>query len=198
MSTGIQIKVDDKDVNKRLAEAHEAADNLQPLFNKIGGALVTRTQSNFQTETSPDGTKWPSLKPRTAAKRIGSGSRGYENILRVKNRLYKSIGYQADPASAAIGTNVIYAAIHNMGGEINQAERQHTIYQRYNEKTDTLNQRFVKRGRSNFARDVRIKARTIKIPAREFLGFAEGDRNEVLRIATEHFASEGGFEGAPQ
>lgn len=195
MSDAIQIKVDDKDVLKRLGELQEAAGNMQPLYEKAGAALLFRTQRRFETETAPDGTKWPRLSPRTAAKRIGTGRRGYENMLRVKNRLYQSVIYQTDAASAVVGTNVIYAAIQNLGGEIKQPERQHTIYQRYNEKTDTLDPRFVKRSRSNFARDVQMKAHTVKIPAREFLGFAEGDRNEVLRIAAEHFAAVTGVEG---
>lgn len=195
MDNGIQIKVDDKDVLKRLGELHDAASNMQPLYEKIGAGLLFRTQRNFETETAPDGTKWPRLKPRTAAQRIGSGRRGYENMLRVKNRLFQSVTYQADAASAVVGTNVIYAAIHNMGGEIKQPERKHTIYQRYDQKTDTLNPRFVKRSRSNFARDVTMKAHTINMPAREFLGFADGDRNEVLRIAAEHFAAAAGNGG---
>ncbi|PRD45340.1 phage virion morphogenesis protein [Phyllobacterium phragmitis] len=185
-------------VKKRLDQAHEAADDLQPLYEKIGGAMVFRTQRRFETETDPAGKKWPRLKPRTAAKRIGSGRRGYENMLRVKLRLYQSITYQADATSVATGTNVIYAAIQNLGGEIKQAERQHTIYQKYNEKTDTLAPRFVKRSRSNYARDVTIKARTIKIPAREFLGFGDGDRKEVLSVTEGHFRTEGGFEGGNQ
>lgn len=196
MDKGIQIKVDDKVVLQRLDELQASAANLQPLFEKISTALLVRTQQNIQNETTPVGAKWPRLKPRTAARRIGTGRRGYDHMLRDRGRLYGSLETRSDAFSATIGTNSIYAAIHNMGGEINKPERQHTIYQRYNERTDTLNPRFVKRGRSNFARDVKIKAHKIKMPAREFLGFAEGDRKTVLAIAAEHFAAATGVEGA--
>lgn len=196
MDKGIQIKVDDKVVLQRLGELQATTANLQPLFKKISSALLGRTQQNIQNEAAPDGTKWPGLKPRTAARRIGTGRRGYDHMLRNRGYLYGSLVSRSDANSATIGTNVIYAAIHNMGGEINMPERQHTIYQRYNERTDTLNPRFVKRSGSNFARDVKIKAHKVKIPAREFLGFAEGDRKTVLAIAAEHFASSAGMEGA--
>ncbi len=198
MAEGIQIRFDDKDVIQRLDKAHEASENLHPLFEKISAAIKLRTQDRFETETAPDGKKWPGLKPRTANRRIGSGRRGYDHMLRVRSRLYSSIVSQSDATSAVVGTNLDYAAIHNLGGEIKKAERQSTIYQRYNEKTDILNQRFVKKGKSNFARDVTIGAHTIKIPAREFLGFGADDRADVLKITEEHFREEGGFDGASQ
>src|SRR5690606_18638560 len=190
--SGVNIEIRDKDVTQRLNVLSDAADDLQPLYEEIGAAMVFRTQRRFETETDTKGQKWPRLKPRTAAKRIGSGRRGYDNMLSVKNRLYQSIGYQADASGASIGTNVIYAAIQNLGGEVKKAARQHTIYQRYNEKTDTLDQRFVKKSRSNFARDVAIGAHTINIPAREFLGIGEDDRTEIFSIVEEHFDIGGG------
>lgn len=198
MAEGIQIRFDDKDVIQRLDKAHEASDHLHPLFEKISATMKLRTQGRFETETDPDGKKWPGLKPRTANRRIGSGRRGYDHMLRVRNSLYNSIVSSSDDTSAVVGTNLKYAAIHNLGGEIEKAARQSTVYQRYNEKTDVLNQRFVKKSKSNFARDVTIGAHTIKIPAREFLGFGAGDRTEVMKIIEEHFREEDGFDGASQ
>ena len=154
-------------------------------MNAIGAYLVTATQQRFEREQGPDGMPWQRLSPRTANKRIGKTRRGYEHILRIKNRLYSSLKYQADAASLAVGTNVDYAAIQQLGGTIKKPARQQTIYQRYNPKTGDLDQRFVKRSRSNFARDVDVAAHSITIPARPYLGISDEDRAEILEIVAD-------------
>ncbi|TFF20538.1 phage virion morphogenesis protein [Jiella endophytica] len=191
-AAGIRITVDDAAVMGALSrlETRERGDAM----NAIGAYLVTATQQRFEREQGPDGKPWQRLSPRTANKRIGRSRRGYEHILRVKSRLYSSITYRADAASLAVGTNVKYAAIQQLGGTMEQSARRQTIYQRYDPKSGEIDQRFVKRSRSNFAREVDVKAHTITIPARPYLGISDEDRAELLEIIadTERRALGGG------
>lgn len=189
---GIRIVVVDAVVMSELSRLEQR--DRSDAMHAIGGYLVTATQQRFEREQGPDGRPWQQLSPRTANKRIGKTRRGYDHILRVKNRLYSSVTYRAAADSLAVGTNVAYAAIQHEGGVIKQPARRQTIHQRYDPKSDTLDQRFVKRSRSNFARDVDVKAHEITIPPRPYLGISDEDRAEILQIVadTERRALSGG------
>lgn len=189
---GIRITVDDSAVLAGLSRLEQR--DRSDAMHAIGAYLVTATQLRFEREQGPDGRSWQRLSPRTANKRIGKSRRGYDHILRVKNRLYSSVTYRAAPESLAVGTNVAYAAIQHEGGVIRQPARRQTIFQRYEPKSDTLDQGFVKRSRSNFARDVDVAAHEITIPSRPYLGISDEDRAEILQIVadTERRALSGG------
>ena len=191
---GIRIGISDAAVLTALARLESATEHRASAENAIGAYLVTSTQRRFETEIGPDGVPWKRLSPRTANKRIGRRRRGFENILRVSRRLEQSVVYAVDDHDIAVGSNVVYAAIQHLGGEIEQPERQQTIFQNYDAKSDTFDQRFRKPSRSNFARDVTVKAHTITIPGRPYLGIDEADRKEILAIIEDHFRSEGGLQ----
>lgn len=187
---GIRIEIDAGEVDARLSDLAAQAENLQPLMDAIGAYMVQATQRRFERETGPDGQKWPRLSPRTAEKRIGGSRRGYDHMLRVKTRLYSSIVYEADPGKVAIGSNMVYAAIQQLGGTVKIAEREQDIYQNYNAKTDTFDPRFRKRAKSNFSRRVKVGAHTITIPARPYLGVDADDRAEIAALVNDHFGIE--------
>ncbi|TCP88920.1 phage virion morphogenesis protein [Rhizobium sp. PP-CC-2G-626] len=191
---GIQVRVDDEQVFHALDRIEKATENRLDAENAIAGYLVTSTQRRFEKSVDPDGKPWKRLKPRTAAKRINGAPRGYDNILRVTRRLEQSIFSQVEDHEIRIGTNVVYAAIHHLGGTIEMPERDQTIYQHYDKKTDTFDQRFRKRGRSNFARDVKVGAHKIVMPARPYLGIDDADRKEITAIVEDHFAKQGGVQ----
>ena len=180
---GIRIVVDDAVVMSALSrlETRDRSDAM----HAIGAYLVTATQQRFEREQGPDGKPWQRLSPRTANKRIGKRRRGYNNILRLSLNLSGNINYDADGKQVAVGTNVPYAAIQHLGGVIKQPARRQTIHQRYDAKSDTLDQRFVKRSRSNFARDVDVAAHEITIPSRPYLGISDEDRAEILEIVAD-------------
>lgn len=196
MAEGIKITISEAPILAALDKLAAATDNRREAEDAIGAYLVTSTQRRFEKQTDPDGKPWRALSPRTAARRIGSGRRGYENILRVRGRLQQSIVYAIDDAEHEIawGSNVVYAAIQDQGGEIEQAERQQTIYQNYDARTDTFDPKFRTKRRSNFARDVTVKAHTVKIPARPYMGLDDDDRKEILAIIDNFYRTEGGLQ----
>ncbi|QIO60685.1 phage virion morphogenesis protein [Rhizobium leguminosarum] len=191
---GIRITVSDAPILAALDRLEAATDNRSQAEDAIGAYLVTSTQRRFEREIGPDGQPWRRLSARTANRRIGTGRRGYENILRVTRRLEQSFVFATENHEIAWGSNVVYAAIQDQGGEIEQPERQQTIYQNYDAKTDTFDPKFRTKRRSNFARDVKVKAHTVTIPGRPYLGIDDADRKEILAIIEDHYRTEGGLQ----
>jgi len=191
MADGLQLVIDDADVRAGLNRIAEAGGDIRPAQEDIGAYLVTSTQRRFERETAPDGAKWKRLSPRTAEKRIKGRRRGYDNILRVSRRLEQSIFEEVDAEGVRVGSNVVYAAIHQEGGTIEMPARTQTIYQNYDARRDHFDPRFRSPRRSNFARDVNVKAHSVTIPARPYLGLDDADRAEILEIIEEHFRQTG-------
>lgn len=191
---GIRIAISDQAVMAALDKLDAASDNRARAEHAIGAYFVTSTQRRFERQAGPDGKPWQRLSPRTANRRIGKGRRGYDNILRVTRRLEQSIIYAVDDHEIAWGSNVVYAAIQHLGGEIEQPERQQTIHQHYDAKTDTFDPKFRTKRRANFSRDVTVAAHKVEIPARPYLGIDDADRREILAIIEDHYRTEGGLQ----
>ena len=183
------------DVDATLDRVDRVARDPSPIMSEISGYLVTATQRHIERERGPDGARWPGLSPRTAEKRIGRRRRGYRTMLRVTNRLYQSISGDHGPDFAAVGTNLPQAALLHFGGEVRQEARRQTIYQHYDERTDTFDPLFRTRRRSNFARDVDVAAHTITVPARPYIYVDDDDAAEIEHIAEDGFRREAGLEG---
>lgn len=99
------LELDLKDLNAQIS-ALLAPQKTRPLLDSIGRTLRTDVQFNFKRQAGPDGQPW---KPT---------HRGGQ-ILRDSGRLLRSIDYRVESDSEVrIGTNVVYARIHNFGGTI--------------------------------------------------------------------------------
>ncbi|SDA39153.1 phage virion morphogenesis protein [Mesorhizobium qingshengii] len=183
---GIQLRLVDQAVLATLDRIEHLAAKPGAIMSAIAAYLVTATQRHFERETGPNG-KWQKLSPRTAAKRSGRGTRGYGHMLRVTNRLYSSITGEATDTEAAVGTNLLYAAIQQLGGEANIPAREQDLHFG---KTNR-GRRFVKasRKRKETVR-VSIGAHSISIPARPYLYVDQADQAEILQIAEDAFRAE--------
>jgi phage virion morphogenesis protein len=91
-------------IEQRLGRLAALDGQLTPLMDEIAQALLASTQRRFEDEAGPDGTAWAQTK------RGGS-------ILRDQGHLYQSLTPEADGHSAAVGSNLVYARIHQLGGE---------------------------------------------------------------------------------
>ncbi|EPB9486906.1 MULTISPECIES: phage virion morphogenesis protein [Citrobacter] len=101
----VTITINDKSLRQSLSALDLAATDLSPVMRKIAGTLLTETQLNFLDEGRPG---WiPSL---AAEERDGQ-------TLQQTGRLMGSIDTDYDDRQAAVGTNVVYGAIHQFGGE---------------------------------------------------------------------------------
>ena len=113
MSEPIEIKLDNKEVESRLLDLAKRSENLRPLMKNIAGIFAYSTEENFANEGRP---KWVDLAESTKKKR--QKTRHYPGqILQVTGQLASSISTHYDEDSAVIGSNLDYAAIHQLGGQ---------------------------------------------------------------------------------
>ena len=109
----IEIKIDNKKVEKALLEIAQKTSNLRPLMKNIAGIMADSTEENFKEEGRP---KWKDLSEKTKTARKKTGHYPGQ-ILQVSGQLALSVTTQYDDTSAIIGSNKIYAAIQQLGGQ---------------------------------------------------------------------------------
>ena len=110
----IEIKIDNKEVNRKLLDLATRGENLRPLMKNIAGIFASATEENFKNEGRPD--KWTELSEATKKQRTKQ-KKWPGQILQVSGQLASSISTQYDDESAIIGSNLDYAAIHQLGGQ---------------------------------------------------------------------------------
>lgn len=109
----IEIKINNKEVEEALREVAKKTEDLRPLMKNIAGIMADSTEENFKEEGRPD--KWKELAEATIKQRKKTGH--YPGrILQVEGLLASSITTHYDNDSAVIGSNLDYAAIHQLGG----------------------------------------------------------------------------------
>lgn len=167
--------INDLEVQSALAKLAQQVRNKDPVLDAIGGELLKRVQLNFRNSQSPEGVPWAPLKKRAGKPLLNT------------TRLRNSITCEVNGDSVNIGTNVIYAAVHNFGGDIQHAARSQQAY--FKKGKDGITNKFVKKNRSNFSQWVTIGAHSVTIPARPFLptnGLPDPWRNSILKIIQRH------------
>lgn len=193
---GVSFHLDDSLAQDILSRIERAASRPTGAMHAIGAHFVMSAQRNIETETAPDGSKWPPLSPRTANQRVGrrGARRGYDHMLRVTNRLYASISYVATDRSMEWGSNVEYARVHQLGGVIQMPARQGKVtLKSIRRKGGGIRSRFARAGtKGSETRDVEIRAHQVRIPARPYLGISPFDRDEVPEVVAVYLRSEVG------
>lgn len=160
----------------------QRAQNPQGLFDNIGISLVTSTQHRFEVGVGPDGSPWP-----PSLRAIAEGGK----TLLLSGRLMRSVTYRASAAGVEVGTNTIYAAIHQLGGVIHQAARSASVHFKKNKRTGARLPGFRKAKGADETRAVNIGAREIHMPARPFVGLDDDDNREIIQISEDWLAGEG-------
>ena len=114
MSNPIKIKIDNNAGNEKLLEIAQKSENLRPLMKNIAGIFAYSTEENFKNEGRPD--KWTELSESTIKQRTKK-KQWPGMILQVSGQLASSVNTYYDNDSAVIGSNLEYAAIHQLGGQ---------------------------------------------------------------------------------
>lgn len=158
-----------------------AVANASPVMNQISGIMWDAVEENFAQQGRP---RWLGLAPSTLqartgrelAKRGGIHKTGAWSIklgqrvarsgrlLQASGRLASSIVPSHGPTSATVGTNVVYAAIHQFGG----TTKPHVIEPRF-KKALAFGGIFAKR----------VNHPGSRIPARPFLVLTDGDERLI-------------------
>ncbi|WGV98828.1 phage virion morphogenesis protein [Vibrio sp. YMD68] len=80
----------------------------QDMLDEMGAAMVNQTILRFNSERGPDGISWiPSIRAMLEGGKT----------LQDSGRLRHSITHNTLPSSVEWGSNVVYAAIHQLGGK---------------------------------------------------------------------------------
>lgn len=110
----IEIEFDNKEVHKKLLNLAKKTENLRPLMKNIAGIFAYLAEENFKEEGRPD--KWLDLAESTKKQRTKK-RKWPGQILQVEGKLAASVNTFYDNDSAVIGSNLDYAAIHQLGGQ---------------------------------------------------------------------------------
>ena len=119
-----------KKIARKLQASMPNSHTQHTIMRRVASYILDETTQNFEQEQTPDGTRWQSLSPRTLLARAGKNpytKKGHlrnsaaarmsgAKILRNKGRLLRSIHSEHSATHAEVGTNLIYAAIHQFGG----------------------------------------------------------------------------------
>lgn len=176
MTVSIEISLEEAETQARLQALIERMDNRQPFFSAVGQLLEDAARRRIiETKQGPDGRAWTPLRPRTIKAREKRGQTPIE-ILRSNSKrksgspLVGSIGFDATAEEVRVGATPDYAAIHQLGGTINKAAGTRWMAGR----------RFARRADAPDGRDVAMKAHTITIPARPYLGVSKEDEEDIF------------------
>jgi phage virion morphogenesis protein len=146
----------------------------------IAELVKSSIKKNFATGAAPDGTPWLPLKrPRQGKRHKGSSAQPLRDTGLLMASVTSAGPHHLETIGSnflEIGTNLVYAGVHQFGATINQAERhRRKPWVFTNEQGATI-----------FTR--RIRAHTVRLPARPFLGFSDElvqDISDVLGEALE-------------
>lgn len=133
MTEPIEIKLDNKDVESKLLDLAKRSENLRPLMKNIAGIFAYSTEENFKEEGRPD--KWTDLAESTKKQRTKTGHYPGQ-ILQVSGQLASSVSTAYDGNSAVIGSNLAYAAIHQLGGQAGKNKKTTISARSYLKLTD--------------------------------------------------------------
>lgn len=115
---GVSLAIDTADlqeIDAALAEALEKASQTRGLMENIAGILETSAVQRFEEQRGPNGEPWE----KSQAARDRGGLTLVDNAI-----LMGSITSRASDAEAEVGSNVVYARIHQLGG---RAGRGHSM-----------------------------------------------------------------------
>lgn len=100
--------------------ASRSASAKTVLMAEIGEALVSGTIDRFTKGEDPEGHTW---EPSGRAWAEGVDDGGFGKTLVDTARLRNSIDYAAAPDALAVGSNVVYARVHQLGGKAGRGRK---------------------------------------------------------------------------
>lgn len=145
----IEIRVDTSSIHDAFEALVRGLRNTSPLMQEVGDVMLTAVSENFLQGGRP---KWLGKWDGTPSKLQDTG------------HLRDSISRAFDDTSAVVGTNVIYAGIHQFGGTIRPKKA----------KALRFNGRFVAK---------------VEMPARPFLKLDESDFQEIEYVGQQYLQS---------
>jgi len=107
----ITAVVDDKAVRIGLGELRAGISDRASMLRIVGDLMRSSIATTFREEGSPAGS-WPALALSTKRNKKYKGA---HKLLVLSGRLFGSFTYATDGDTLTIGTNVVYAGVHQFG-----------------------------------------------------------------------------------
>lgn len=174
MGISITVTINAAQVRQAFNRLTLLMSDTTPVMRAIGTGLIAGTHDRFQMGVSPEGAPWKKLTPQYAMTKRGAG------ILResaMAGGLMGSIAMEAGRDQVAVGSNKIYAAVHQFGATITPKSGQYLV--------------FWMGGRL-------IKARSVTIPERPYLGVSSDDQVMIGDVVTGFLSRALGQGGRPR
>jgi len=112
MSVQLVINIEDHAVKEKLIGLTRNAQDLSPVFRSFGEYMIRSIGKNFREGGRPG--KWEE------SQRVKES--GGKTLIKTR-RLQNSITYKTDKTSLTLGSNVIYARIHQLGGQAGRGRK---------------------------------------------------------------------------
>ncbi|PHY20813.1 phage virion morphogenesis protein [Caulobacter sp. BP25] len=158
MSLAYTLTIDHADVLAGLRRMRQVGEDLRPVLSDIGSELEGSTVKRFVTNVAPDGTPW---KASLRAEKTGTPT------LVLSAHLRDSIHHLVEANAVEVGSNLIYAKVHQTGAVIS-AHGEALAFTLYGGQFVTV--------------------RSVTLPKREYLGMSVNDNQAVVEIVGDHWA----------
>ncbi len=130
----LEIGLDDAKVRQVLGALQQVTKDLRAPLREIGEEAHSMAMDAFESETSPGGVAW---KPSKRAVKTGG------KTLSDTGALKSSIDVAAFPNKVLIGSNLVYAAIHQFGGDAGRGHKVHLPARPYLPSEEDMDQGFI-------------------------------------------------------
>lgn len=168
MPVTFTLRLDDLAPRAALARAEAGARDLSLLMDQIGTVLVNGAVERIgRTNVAPDGVPWP----QSLRAQLEDGI-----TLHDSGQLMRSITLAAAPDRVEVGSNMIYAGVHQAGATITPKAGKALNFTLANGDTVTVG--------------------SVTIPARPYLGVSEEERDDIEDLSVAYFTDLLG-QGAP-
>jgi len=127
----IAVTIDDRQIREVLQRLLRRSGDLTPVMKAVGQTIRSSVVKNFEAGGRPE--RWVPTKPISLlirrkilggkpSRRRGPSLGGHKTLIE-SGRLMNSIAAQASAAEVAVGTNVVYGAIHQLGGKAGRGRK---------------------------------------------------------------------------
>lgn len=176
--TGVTLSValDDLGIEAHFGATAQAAEAMTDLMDLIGTVLVNGARERIAVSNqAPDGTPWPpSLRVQVAAAAETEEGKPVDITLGGKTlyqsgALANSLTAEAAPTEVKVGSNMIYAGVHQTGA--------------------TIRAKTAKGLHFTLANGEEVMVGSVTIPRREYLGISGEEQAQIEDVTLVHFQS---------
>ncbi|CDL79733.1 phage virion morphogenesis protein [Xenorhabdus cabanillasii] len=112
----LDFQFNDQAIQQAFQRVVQLGMDTTPITRAVAAVLASESEEAFANQADPvTGQPWSPLTPRYQAKLAARGHNG-PMLQRTQGGLALSLSTSYDATSAAIGSNKVYAAIHQWGG----------------------------------------------------------------------------------